>query len=92
MTVILNPVAMPRAAGDVTTPSIAGLAGRTVGILTNHWKSMDRMAVCMTARLKDVYRAAGVRLYDIPINGAMAVTVKTAALAECDAVIVGLAN
>ena len=53
---------------------------------------MDRMAARMQARLPAVYRTADVRLYDIPINGAMDEKVKAAAIAECDAVIVGLAN
>jgi hypothetical protein len=33
-----------------------------------------------------------VRFYDVPINGAMSDAVKAAAIADCDAAIVGLAN
>ena len=89
---ILNPVAAPRDAGSAATTVIQDLRGRTVGILTNHWKSMDRMADRMALRLKEHYGAAAVSLYDIPINGAMSETVKRKALEECDAAIVGLAN
>ncbi len=92
MLTLLNPVAGPRPATDTAMPAIADVAGSTIGILTNHWKSMDRMAARMQARLPAVYRTADVRLYDIPINGAMDEKVKAAAIAECDAVIVGLAN
>ena len=44
------------------------------------------------ARLKDAYGVADVRFYDVPINGAMTDKVKAAAIADCDAAIVGLAN
>lgn len=92
MLTILDPVAAPREVPGRNLPLIAGLDGCTVGILTNHWKSMDRMAERMTLRLREVHRAAEVRIYDIPINGAMADAVKQRAISECDAAIVGLAN
>lgn len=92
MLTILDPVAAPRDAMGKALPLLADLQGRTVAILTNHWKSMDHMALCMAQRLKQRYHVADVRLYDIPINGAMAESVKQRALAECDAAIVGLAN
>ena len=92
MTIILNPVASARDSSNATTPQIASLEGRTIGILSNHWKSMDRIAVRMQTQLREKYGAADVRFYDIPINGAMADKVKAAAIAECDAAIVGLAN
>jgi len=92
MPLILNPVAAPRAADVARAPHIAELAGKTVGILTNRWQSMDRMAERMALRLKERYRVREVRHYNIPINGAMAESVKTAVIAECDAVVVGLAN
>ena len=92
MLTILDPVAGPRRVPDQSLPLIPGLDGCTVGILTNHWKSMDRMVERMTLRLKEVHHAAEVRIYDIPINGAMADTVKQRAISECDAAIVGLAN
>ena len=92
MTRILNPVAQPRSAAGAAMPLINDLAGKTVGILSNHWKSMDRMAARIAAQLKDVHKAADVRFYDVPINGAMSNAVKAAAIADCDAAIVGLAN
>ncbi len=92
MQTILNPVAAPREMRDESTPRIRNLTGCTIGILTNHWKSMDAMAARMQTRLKEIVQAADVRIYDIPINGAMSEAVKTAALAQCDAAIVGLAN
>ena len=92
MLTILNPVAAPRDAEAAGAPVAPDLRGRTVGILTNHWKSMDRMAERMALRLKERYHVAAVPLYDIPINGAMSDEVRKKALGECDAVIVGLAN
>jgi hypothetical protein len=92
MTIILNPVAQPRTASGATMPLIDNFAGKTIGILSNHWKSMDRMAARIASQLKDVYHAADVRFYDVPINGAMSAAVKAAAIADCDAAIVGLAN
>jgi hypothetical protein len=89
---ILNPVAAPRDTEGGSAPAVPDLRGRTVGILTNHWKSMDRMAERMALRLRERYHAAAVRFYDIPINGAMSETVRGNALKECEAAIVGLAN
>lgn len=89
---ILNPLGAPRTSGKRALPSVAGLAGLRLGILTNHWKSMDRMAERIAARAGARYGALDVRLYDIPINGAMAEAVERGVLQECDAAIVGLAN
>ena len=92
MLTILNPVAGPREPSGTTMPLLNEIAGKTIGILTNHWKSMDRMAARMQVQLKEVYKAADVRFYDVPINGAMNAAVRASAIAECDAAIVGLAN
>ena len=92
MLTILDPVGSPREASGTSVPIVPTLEGRTVGILTNHWKSMDRMAAHMAAQLKEVYRAAAVTVYDIPINGAMTREVRQRVIDECDAAIVGLAN
>jgi hypothetical protein len=92
MLTILDPVAAARELSDRSMLALPTLEGLTVGILTNHWKSMDRMAERMALRLKDIYHAAAVLIYDIPINGAMADAVKQRVIGECDAAIVGLAN
>ena len=63
-----------------------------LGILSNHWKSMDRMAARWETLLRERCSVAEVRRYDVPINGAMSDAVKAAAIADCDAAIVGLAN
>jgi hypothetical protein len=92
MITILDPVAAARDNSGASAPLVASVTGLTVGILTNHWKSMDRMAARMAARLKERHGALDVRLYDIPINGAMKESVKHAVITECQAAIVGLAN
>ena len=60
MLTILNPVALPRDSSGATMPLIDDLAGKTIGILSNHWKSMDRMAGRMQMQLKETYRVADV--------------------------------
>jgi len=92
MLTILNPVASPKESTDVLMPLMKDITGKTFGILSNHWKSMDRMALRMQHQLKEVYKVADVRFYDVPINGAMSAAVKESAISDCDAVIVGLAN
>ncbi|MBI3917186.1 MAG: hypothetical protein HY322_09280 [Betaproteobacteria bacterium] len=89
---ILNPVGAPRTSGERALLTVSGIAGLRLAILTNHWKSMDRMARRMIARASERYAAVGVELYDIPINGPMAEAVEHGVLQDCDAAIVGLAN
>ena len=50
------------------------------------------MAQRMMQRLGERYGVAAVKLYDIPLNGAMTDAVRQQVLAECDAALVGLAN
>ena len=90
--IILDPVGVPAQAAGATAPVAPPLEGRTVGILSNRWKSMDRMAGRMAAQLKEVYGAAAVPVYAVPVNGAMPDEVRRKVAAECDAAIVGLAN
>jgi len=89
---ILNPVAAARDISGASMPTVPSLAGLKVAILTNHWKSMDKLTDRMTRRLEEHYAVSAVRIYDVPINGAMAETVRKSVLAECQAAIVGLAN
>jgi hypothetical protein len=67
-------------------------ANATMAILTNRWKSMDRMAERMASQLMEVHGVATVPVYGIPINGAMSDEVRERVIRECDAAIVGLAN
>jgi len=92
MLIILDPVGVPRAAAGTSALVAPSLSGRTVGILTNRWKSMDRMAERMAARLTEIHGAAAVPVYGIPVNGAMSDDVRRRVIEECDAAIVGLAN
>ncbi len=89
---ILNPAGVARPSAERVLPLIESLAGRRLAILTNHWKSMDRIASRIRVRAAERYGASGVTLYDIPINGAMPEAVEQGVLQECDAAIVGLAN
>lgn len=89
---ILNPVGAVREAAERPLPVIESLTGRSLGILSNHWKSMDRMAQRMATRARERYGVGVVSLHDIPVNGPMTETVEQRILDECDAAIVGLAN
>lgn len=63
-----------------------------MGILSNHWKSMDRMAQRVGERAKETYFVSAVRMYDIPINGPMTEETEQRVIDECDFAVVGLAN
>jgi hypothetical protein len=92
MLTILDPVGVPREMPGARALVVPALGGRTVAILTNRWKSMDRMAERMAAQLKEIHGVAAVPVYGIPINGAMSDEVRERVISECDAAIVGLAN
>ena len=92
MLTILDPAGVPRTAADHPSPFAPSLDGCTVGILSNHWQSMDRMAQRMSERLRERYRVSAVKFYDVPLNGAMAEATRAKVLAECNAAVVGLAN
>jgi len=92
MLTILNPVAAAADIDGASMPTVSTLKGLTVGILTNHWKSMDKLSERIALRLKEDYGVYSVRTYDVPINGAMAEAVRESVLAECQVAIVGLAN
>lgn len=89
---ILNPVGARAKTTETAPPLVRTPTGFKLGILTNHWKSMDRIAQRMTVRAGERYAAAAVTVYDIPINGPMAESVERDVLRDCDAAIVGLAN
>ncbi len=74
------------------SPSVGDLQGKIIGILNNHWTSMDAIAERMQTRLKEIYGAAGVHTYDIPAVTAAPDEILERAAAECDAAVVGLAN
>ncbi|MBI3937172.1 MAG: hypothetical protein HY323_09360 [Betaproteobacteria bacterium] len=89
---ILNPVATPRTEREQRLPCVPGLQGLRIGILSNRWKSMDRMAQRFTQRAKETYFVSAVRMYDIPINGPMTEAVEQRVIDDCDVALVGLAN
>ena len=89
---ILNPAGEPAHARQLALPSVNGLGGRRIAVLTNHWAGMDRMAHRFRSRAQVLYGAASVELLDIPINGAMSDPVEQKVLQDADMAIVGLAN
>lgn len=89
---IINPLGFPRAAKDGTALIVDTVRGKRLGILSNHWTSMDRIARRIVENAATRHGIAEILLYDIPINGPMSAGVEERVLAECDAAIVGLAN
>ena len=88
---ILDPT-NPKKIEVASSLSIGELNGKTVGILNNHWTSMDAMADRMQNQLVEKYGASSVNTYDIPTASAAPDRVLEKVAAECDAAIVGLAN
>lgn len=89
---ILNPLGYPRAARDGKALTLSSVRGIRLGILSNHWKSMDRIAERIVQQAPSLHGIGEMRLYDVPINGPMSPGVEQRVLAECDAALVGLAN
>jgi hypothetical protein len=89
---ILNPVGQPAKQEVRALPALGTLEGTRIAVLTNHWRSMDRMAERFRSRALDRYAATQVELLDIPVNGAMSEAVEKRVLGDYDVAIVGLAN
>ena len=89
---IINPLGLPRVTKDGIALTVISVRGMRLGILSNHWKSMDRIASRIVEQAAARHGISEVRLYDVPINGPMSPGVEERVLAECDAAIVGLAN
>ena len=88
---ILDPT-NPKTIQESSSPTLGGLQGKTIGILNNHWTSMDAIADRMKIQLTEKYGAAGVNTYDIPAVSAAPDELLEKVASECDAAIVGLAN
>jgi hypothetical protein len=89
---ILDPVAVARTAPSRDMHVLPALAGRRFGFVTNHWRSMDAMIARMAPRLAALHGVGEVRIYEAPLNGAIANETIEAISRECDAALVGLAN
>jgi predicted GTPase len=77
---------------EMSTLTSGDLHGKTVGILTNHWLSMDEMSKEIEKRLTADHGVKKVNFYEIPAASAAPNEVIEKAVLECDAAIVGLAN
>ncbi len=88
---ILDPT-NPKTIKESSAPSIGDLQGKVIGILNNHWTTMDAIADRKQNQLKEKYGVAGINRYDIPVASEASTEVLEKAVAECDAAIVGLAN
>jgi hypothetical protein len=71
---------------------MGGLAGKTVGILSNLWPSYEGMIVRFREQLLDQHRVSRVNYYEIPRTRAASDELLRRVASECDAAIVGLGN
>ena len=75
-----------------SSPSMGGLAGKTVGILSNLWPSYEGMIVRFREQLVDEHQVSRVNYYEIPRTRAASDELLQRVASECDAAIVGLGN
>ena len=88
---ILDPT-NPKKIEEASSPYLGDSKGKTIGILNNHWTSMDVIADRMQNQLVEKYGVSRVNIYDIPVARAASDRVLEKAAAECDAAVIGLAN
>ncbi len=89
---ILNPIGQLDKNRGNRLATVTSMAGIRIAVLTNKWKSMDRIAARISERAAEVYAAAKVNVFAIPINGPMSAAVEKSVIDDCDVAIVGLAN
>jgi hypothetical protein len=89
---IMNPRGEAAQGGKRALPTVPSARGLRLAILTNHWKSMDRMAERFRTRARELHGASAVEILDIPINGPMSAAVEERVVGDSDFAIVGLAN
>ena len=85
--------ASAEAAAPVAAPQRpADLAGKSVGILNNNWRSMALIAEDLSIQLKEHQGVKNVTVRRIPIAGPATDETLRQTRAEADVAIVGLAN
>lgn len=89
---ILDPTAPPPPPVSELPKRLPSLAGRTVAVLTNRWKSMDAIAQCFTERLPVEHQVAEVLVEAVPLNGGAPEEVLARVGARAHLAVVGLAN
>ena len=71
---------------------MGGLAGKTVGILSNVWPSYEGMIVRFREQLVEQHQVSRINYYEIPRTRTASDELFEKVVAECDAAIVGLGN
>ncbi len=89
---ILNPTAPTPVNATKMGDRIPTLAGVTVAVLSNRWKSMDLIAKRLAERLPASHGAAEVRIETVPLNGGAPAAVLERVGAYAGLAVVGLAN
>jgi hypothetical protein len=89
---ILDPVAPAPVNATTVADRIPTLAGITVAVLTNRWKSMDLIAQRLAEKLTASHGAKDVRIETVPLNGGAKPEVLEKVGAYAGLAVVGLAN
>jgi hypothetical protein len=89
---VLIPTGTPRGAKAGKALSVANLAGKRIGIVSNGWRSMEAMMPQMAELVKQRWHASTVSFFHVHINKAITPQELGRLVSDCDVAIVGIAN
>lgn len=89
---ILDPTAPAPVIRSALPARLPTLAGLTVAVVNNRWKSMDHIAQRIRAHLVSQFGAKEVRIETVPLNGGAPAAVLDAVAGSSQLAFVGLAN
>jgi hypothetical protein len=87
----LDPIS-PNLDKKLFVPAVGELTGKTIGFLTNGWASYNAMGARIEQAFSARFSIREMRTYAIPTSCAPAEGLLERVAAECDAVVVGMAN
>ena len=87
----LDPVS-PNLDKKLIVAAVGPLEGKTIGFLSNGWRSYDAMGERIEQVFRERFGIAAMRRYPIPTSCAPPEGLLDRVAAECDAAIVGMAN
>jgi len=87
----LDPVS-PNLDKKLYVPAVGALEGKTIGFLSNGWRSYNAMGEHIERVLRERFGIAAMRRYPIPTSCAPPPGLLDQVAAECDAAVVGMAN
>ena len=87
----LDPVS-PNTDKKLYVPAVGELKGKTIGFLSNGWKSYDAMGARIEQVLRERFGIRDMRTYAMPTSCAAPAGLLEQVIEECDAAVVGMAN